>query len=327
MFVFSFFFSVLLQWQAIPSALPDDLADRCSTAVHGGHLYVASTSQTQGCFLLRTNDLNTWQRLSTPQHAAFCHGMVSHQHQLFLLLRLDEDQDLDLHPVLFRLSTSDAVQDRAAAAQPTSAFVWQRLLNGRTPTQTHAPALFGWGHSLVLVGGRCQGESLSKVSEYSLSAGCWLEATDWPCLPQARQLQHPVILGSTIHLLGGACYEKSLLVGKKPVFSLNVNSGRRRQPWQTGVIKQSPYTFHGACRLFGTVVIAGGISSRQKQVGTFVWDTVSQQWLRLPDLTVPRTQASLVYYKGDLLAFGGSEKIGQFNSSVESFSIAAVLGV
>ena len=85
--------------------------------------------------------------------------------------------------------------------------------------------------------------------------------------------------------------------------------------------------FPGAARLFNTVAVAGGSRSGRLQSEVHVWDARSQKWLRLPDLTIPREQTSLVYFKGKLLAFGGFDKPDHSTSSAEQFSIASVLGI
>ena len=212
--------------------------------------------------------------------------------------------------------------------QASSGITWEKLPNGRSPTQQWVPALFGVGDSLVMVGGQCADTgSLDIVQEYCLSTGHWLEPTDWPNLPERCESQHPVTMGNAVHLFGGGIFAKKTFTGSSTVVTMEMDNGRHEPAWKTDALRPSPHAVPGASRLFNTVAVAGGLRFGRPQSDVHVWDARSQQWLRLPDLTITRQQISLVYFKGNLLAFGGWDKPGHLSSSVEQFSISSVLGI
>ena len=216
---------------------------------------MSSTSESKGCFLIRTSDLQHWEQLPPPSHTFCCHGMVSHRGHLVFLSRQSVDQDPKKHPVLFRMNGAtreSAEQDH----QASSGITWEKLPNGRTPTQQWLPALFGVGDSLVMVGGLCADTgSLDIVQEYCLSTGHWLEPTDWPKLPERRQSQHPVTLGNTVHLFGGGIFENKTFTGSSTVIAMEMANGRHGRAWKTDALRPSPHAVPGASRLFNTVAV------------------------------------------------------------------------
>ena len=319
---FDLFFCNLFcsQWKVISTALPDDVNDICFTAVHNGHLYVSSRSKLQGCFLVRTADLKNWQRLSVPRGSCTWHGLVSHRGHLFALTEISEREDPSRHPVLFRLNeTEDLASDNER--QPEGArnqCTWERLSNGRVPTQQPWPAFFGVGNRLLLVGGQRSGRTVATVQEYSLTTGCWLKQSDWPSLPVEQQ--QPVVMDNVVHLVGGGSYSNREFTGSATVHSMEIETGRCRGTWLSDVIRSTPRVSPGGCRIFNTVAVAGA-GGRSVHTDVFVWDARSHEWLRLPSLTVARQQTSLVHFKGSLLAFGGAHAGShpRWISSVEQF--------
>ena len=240
------------------------------------------------------------------------------------------DEDPDQHPVLFRMrgvAGKSAAQDRPKS----SGIAWEKLPNGRMPTQQWSTALFGAGDSLVMVGGKCAGKhsSLDTVQEYCLSTGHWLEPTDWPKLPERRQAQHPVTMGNAVHLFGGGIKENvnKMFAGRSGVVTMEMENGRHGRAWKTDAFQPSPQTASGAGKLFNTVAVAGGWKSGLRQSEVYVWDARTRQWLRLPNLNIARDQTSLVFFKGYLLAFGGGDKPGHWVHSVEHFSTSSLLGL
>ena len=318
------------QWKVISTALPDDIDDGCYTAVHKGHLYVSSESKSQGCFIVRTADLRNWQRLNVPHSSIWYHGLVSHHGNLFFLSILQEHQDQSFHQVLFSLNEAEdlASDNEAQLMRARVPRTWQRLSNGRAPAQQLCPAFFDVGHSLLLVGGMCSGSSVATVQEYCLSTGRWLEQTDWPSLPVQLQQQQPVLMDDVIHLVGGGNVSSGKNKGSATVHSMDMEAGRCRGPWKSTIVRPTPRPLPGACRLFNTVAVAGGHGlSSPGYTGVVVLDVRSHEWLRLPSLTVARQQASLVHFKGSLLAFGGADMRGHWISSVEQFPTDSVLGI
>ena len=276
---------------------------------------------------MRTSDLRHWEELPPPPHTFHCHAMVSHHGHLVFLSRPSVEQDPQKHPVLFRMNGATR-ESPEQDHQASLGISWEKLPNGRTPTQQWLPALFGEGDSLVMVGGRCADTgSLDIVQEYCLSTGHWLEPTDWPNLPERCEAQYPVTMGNAIHLFGGGIFDNKTFTGGATVVTMEVDNGRHGPAWKTDAIQPSPHVSSGASRLFNTVAVAGGFRSGREQSKVNVWDTRSQQWLGLPDLTIVRDQTLLVYFKGNLLAIGGFNKPGHWISSVEQFSISSVLGI
>ena len=175
--------------------------------------------------------------------------------------------------------------------------------------------------------GKCEGNTVAKVQEYSLSTAHWREPADWPDLPEPRQQQHPVAVSNAVHLLGGGISENKTFKADSTVFTMEVENDHHCGPWKIGTLKRSPHPSPGACQVFNTVTVAGGSVSGQRKSDVYVWDAKSREWLRLPGLVLPRTQTSLVYFKGNLLALGGSPEPGHWTSSVEALSTTAVLGI
>ena len=324
-----FLFFYCSQWKIIDNVLPDDLIASTRTAVHKGHLYVAFHSRTQDCVLLRTSDrdLRNWHSLQKPPNTSGCQGLVSHRDGNFYCLSSRSTRyGNGVHLVLFRLNEvmhTPATESDCGSATP----LWTELPNGWSPKQQLFPALLGVGSSLLLIGGQCGDSSLDTVQEYSLRNGEWLEVPNWPALPIQRQQQHVASTGETLHVVGGGCVSNNAFNARADIYSMTMSDGRRQ--WKTDVVKPTPHASPGACSMFGTVALVGGLTrgSNQRHSEAYVWDAPQKEWLRFPDLAVARSEPSLVYFKGSLFAFGGRDAPANFTPAVEQLSITPFVGI
>ena len=285
--------------------------------MHGGQLYIYSSSESKGCFLQHTSDLIDWHELPPPPNTFTCYGLLSHSSFLYFLSRPTITHDPDRHPVLFQLS--DSHQDASADSTPT----WVQLPNGRCPIKQLVPAFFGFGHRLVLAGGSDGHNSLKVVSEYCLETHRWLAPTDWPLLPYPSQQHHVVSLSDYIHLVSPIVKKEGKSSGRSSVLSLKVEKDRPPKEWSLDLIPSTAHPGCGACRILGTIAVAGGAVLNPLKLfqDVYNFDGEARTWLKLPSLTVERCAPSLVFFKGRLLAMGGVSKTYEFLSSIEQLAL------
>ena len=296
-------YPLLMQWTTVTTCIPSDTNSRCHAAVHKNHLYIAVCNQSQGSFVLRVSETNfeDAERLTAPPDTDYCAGILSHNDRLFFVSDPTRARDPDEHPVLFQLEEISAGNGTHRQGQGT----WRRLRNARCPLRQRFPAFFGMGDSLVIVGGKNH-NSLTTVTEYNLLSCDWNTNTRWPPLRTAAQQQQPVVLNSYTHLFGGLVMSGSTVTKRiDSVVSLEMKTGRPSGDWSERVFPTTPNACSEACRLFQTVVLAGGKRSENFHPGVFVLDSTERQWLQLPSLRTARTQTSLVVYRGSLYAIGG----------------------
>ena len=316
-----FILLIELQWTTLTTPIPADITGRSFVAVHKNHLYIASSSTSKGAFVIRVagSSFDYAEKLNAPPQSEFCRGLVSHNNCLYYLARPTSTDDPDQHCVLFRLVEDS--QDSGQGSQPS--LQWERLPNGRCPVKQLVPAFLGKSESLLLAGGKdSDGDSFTLVTEYNLRSGDWCTPTAWPHLPAAAQQQHPVSLGDGTHLFGGIVFSGTKFIKSlSSVHSIKAErSGSPSGEWREGVLPSTPDAGSGACELFQTVLVAGGVKSGHQQQEVHILDPDTQEWLQLPSLCSAKSQAAMAFYQGCLFAIGGFSSI--WLPTVERFPLS-----
>ena len=297
-----------MQWTTVRTCLPTDLGDRSVAAVHNKHLYVAVRSKSEGALVFRVADQNfeNAEKLNAPPDGNRCFGLISHNHCLYYLSNPTLEHDPDLHSVIFQLD--EATEPSTTDQHSQKSLTWRRLQNGRCPLKQLLPACFGAGASLVLAGGQALNKSVTLVTEYDLLSEDWCTPSTWPSLPKAAQQQNAVVLGNGVHLIGGATKSGSEARWTTSIYSIKIErNGRPSSDWREGDLPSPPNSGSGACRLFQTVIVAGGDREGQLHPGVHVLDPDTRKWLSLPLLETARTQPSVVLFQGCLFVIGGKD--------------------
>ena len=293
---------------AVRACLPTDLDDRSFAAVHNKHLYVAVQSKSEGALVFRVAEQNfeNAEKLNAPPDGNRCFGLISHNHCLYYLSKPPVEHDPDEHTILFQLD--EATEPSTTDHHSQKPLTWRRLRNGRCPLKQLVPACFGVGASLVLAGGYALEKSLTLVTEYDLLSEDWCTPSTWPSLPKAAQQQQPVVLGNDIHLVGGVTRFGSEIRRATSTRSINIErDGRPSGDWREGDLPSPPNQVSGACRLFQTVIVAGGRRGDHVLPGVHVLDPDTREWLPLPSVETARQQPSVVIFQGCLFVIGGAD--------------------
>ena len=289
-----------VQWMtARTSCLPTDLEGRTVAAVHKKHLYVDIHSKSEGHLVFRVAGQNfkNVEKLNAPPDTLACFGLISHNHCLYYLSHPSKANDPDEHSVLFQLD--EATEACTTERHSQKSLTWRRLQKGRCPVKQLFPACFGVGDSLVLAGGKTLDKSLTLVTEYDLVSEEWCAPSTWPSLPEAAHQQNAVILGDDFHLFGGL--NKSGTDVRRTISTHSIKIERNGHPWgdwREGDLPSPPNQVSGACRLFQTVIVAGGRREDHVHPGVHVLDPYTHEWLPLPPLETARTQPSVVFFQG-----------------------------
>ena len=314
------------QWEFLdlPTNLDIDVrpVSQCSTAVHKERLYLASTNSCEEAFLIRTEDLTKWEVVHHPPGTQRCQGLVSNGDHLFFLSQpMDESQYSSGHP-LFQFSE----------AEEDNMYPWIELPDQGHHIKRYFPALAAIGTSLFLLGGQVDEKSSAAVSQYCLERQQWMEVPEYYGLPQSyeSQQQISIVFRDRLVLLGGGAMSADTqeFEGHGTMLTFEIVDGRpvfenlRRTPQDSAAC--------GACRLFGTVAIAGGGTRYKRNYSREVYvlnqkQGSQEQWVKLPPLNKARGQTSLVYFKNHLLAFGGcnyTEYEDRWSPVVERLRIA-----
>lgn len=263
--------------------------------------------------MFRTSDGRQFEELNAPPNTHCCHGLLSAANRLFFLSFPLKTHDWQQHNVIFEL---------VCAALPGDEVEWKMLKNSRCPVPRRYPAFFAQPgqSSLVLAGGHDFDTCLPVVSEYCLRTMSWLNASTWPALPTPVEQQDAVVIGSLVHLLGGVSVSQQDVSPSSLVLSSEYVHGAPQ--WRTDLVPGTPYGACGGGQIFGALVAAGGHMSTRKQAGVYLLDTADNAWLPLPSLQVPRSALSLVAFRGDLFAIGGSNRNGRWTSTVERLALS-----
>ena len=331
--VFFLRFSSNLQWEILATSLPSDIDAKYSTACHNGQLYVSSHSKASGSFIKRSQDLVSWEELPCPISTMEPSQLLSHRGKLYCLGKSERSarDGSSSCRVLFQLN--DSMSTASAHIPPqcpgSTSVVWQQLPSGQSLTRIDLSAWFGVGDSLLLAGGVCghQVNTSRVVHEYSISRGKWVMPSTWPDLEQPRQSHRSVVLDDAVHLIGGLriSFQSGDAVKFSPeIQTMKIADGGRGVGWKTNRLAPSPHGSPGACRLFETVVLAGGFkigARNENKADVYVWNRTSHRWLALPPLNKPRDSTSLIAFQGKLLAFGGGCEGNKYLATVEQLSI------
>ena len=230
--------------------------------------------------------------------------MLSHKDRLFILSYPPRSRDRNRHLYILELLEIDG------------RLKWHKLPNARCPVQQSLPAFFGGGNSLVIAGGHSSANHWPRAcSAYDLLDNEWVTTTEW--LPDRVSALQSVTVDNCVHLIGG--HDKTLAPSSATFCVHLIKKDGCPTSDQTGTTNALPDTPHGqcgACHVHGNVVVAGGYDSINLKVqqDVFVFDKSSAKWLKLPELTIARCHSSLVYFRGSLLAIGGSQISHGFHS-------------
>ena len=293
-FLIVFFLS---QWETLSTVpLPEDLITAVRAVVHDNQVFLFVSSEKSGTYFIRSSDLVTWQRLEAPSGVVHGCGMVSLGHSLYFLTPHQDETNTRI----YRLA------DSYRCSSETSPWI---QLQPACPSAQQFPARPGVGHRIITAGGRHQNISTTTVVEYNVEKQCWL-TVGLPALPEPAQQQHAAILDDNLHLLGGLSHVQDGQLSDRQsvsVFSIEIKAGRLSGDWHRK-LPPTPHVTCGACRVFDTIVVAGGGTSRTRRYSSavHVLDSEKERWLSLPSLRTPRGQPSLIYFKGKLLAIGGA---------------------
>ena len=259
--------------------------------------------------MLKTADLRDWASFDPPPNSHECRGLSSNGQHLYFLSALKIPDD-DPNEEIAAYQLADQLCEREGVPQ------WEELSGSICASERHIPAFIALRHQLVLLHGTCT--SGLQIKEYCLQS----PQPDWQPLRTASdshfesllatQHQHPVRIGDRLLLFGGVAEIcKGQFRGNEYVLGVRLEGGRL-SPNSADVINlpTTPYPACGACSLFGTVAVAGGGASATKKYSdkVYVHDRASRCWVPLPPLNHARGLVSLIYFKGQLLAFGGSNR-------------------
>ena len=314
-----FFLLLWLQWTQIPNLPVPHISSTCLSAVHTGWLYIITQSKSAGVVMYRTQNKRDWEKIPSPPNTLYCQGMLSHNSRLFILSEPPKTPYLDRHLMLHEL------------LEVNGRLEWRAVPNARCPIQylypaffgvgRLFPAFFGVGNSLVLAGGRSSTKPWpTTCSEYDLHGNNWVEATTWPALPKQMTSPTSVVVGDYVYLIGGSD-ETSLSI--KDVFSISVKDGRAAGPWLVNALPATPLDLCAACHVYGNLVVAGGANQSRS---VFVFDSSSNKWLKLPELSIGRCRPNLVHFGESLVTAGGYINVGggAFTNQVEELSLPTI---
>ena len=302
------FWFLVVQWTTVRTCFPTDVINRPFAAVHNKHLYVAVRSESEGALVYRVAEqsFKSAEKLNAPPDSYQCNGLISQNHSLYYVSQPPAEHDPDEHTILFQLD--EATEPSRTDQHSQKSLTWRRLQNGQCPLKQLFPACFGVGASLVLAGGYALDKSLTLVTEYDLLSEDWCTPSTWPSLPKAAQQQQPVVLGNDIHLIGGVIRFGSEIRRTTSTHSIRIErNGRLSGEWREADLPSPPSGGSGACRLFQTVIVAGGRREDQVHPGVHVLDPDTRKWLPLPPLKTSRTQPSVVFFQGCLFVIGGGD--------------------
>ena len=295
--------------------LPHDITELCQSAVHRGWLYIITRTSSE-MVVFRSMNKHDWESFPSPPDTLSCQGMLSHNDRLFILSRPKKSVDQDEHLSILELLDIDG------------SLEWHKLPNARCPVERLRPAFFGAGNSLILAGGQSSAKPWPRTcSEYYLHGNDWVTTTSWPALFKEVSGLQSVTFNNCVHLIGG--YDDAL-TPSNTTFSVDLRDGKPTSDW-TGTTNALPVTPNwecGACHVHGNLVVAGGYDQSLKVLrpDVFVFDRLgSARWLQIPELTIARRGASLVFFRGSLLAIcGGVNTSLYFSSAVEELSLTFI---
>ena len=279
-----------LQWKKLKNLPhPCDFKGVSYSAVCCGWLYITLSCGSSNDVFIRTKNKQDWESLPPPPDTIMCHGMLSHNDRLFILSLPDSVNSHRHLSILELLKINDDLK-------------WQKLPNARCPVKVWEPAFFGAGNSLVLAGGLSIQRRPQKCSEYDLHDNDWVTTTSWPALPHGAFGLQSVTVDNSVHLIGDGPFSP-----RNTIFSIDLRDGRPASDWtgSTNALPNPPLSDCGVCQVHGNVVVAGGFDVVPKP-HVFVFDRRSRKWLNLPELTFARSNISLSFFGGSLLAIGGN---------------------
>lgn len=243
---------------------------------------------------MRTKDFSVWQRLVIQPRLFRVAAFGRHRNHLFCVA-CGSDPDLN-QLYLYWLN----VERDACVSMVTR--------NGKCPHSYFCDSAASVGDSIVLFGGFDGTNFFPVVVEYSVRKACWLRSS-WPELPRPLAGTIPVLDQHYLHLFSGT---ESRRYHSQDYQScvLSVRLSSSHQPssaWSSDVIPPPPRRASGAVLLHGHIVVVGGCEASESTFSSscYALDVTSQKWLRLPSLTVARSEMALVVSNGFLVAVGG----------------------
>ena len=273
--------------------------------------------------MLKTVDLRDWASFDPPPNSHECRGLSSNGEHLYFLSALKIPND-DPNEEIAAYQLADQLCEGEGVPQ------WEELTGSICASGRHVPAFVALRDQLVLLHGTSDFDL--QIKEYCLRSPQpkWQPPRAAPDPLRAPQHQHPVLIGDRLLLFGGVTKNtKDQFRGHQCVLGITVVDGRL-SPNSADVnnLLPTPYPACGACSLLGTVAVAGGGTTATKKYSdkVYVHDRASQDWVPLPPLKHARGSVSLIYFKGQLFAFGGTncklfKRDGNWGAVAEQLSI------
>ncbi|PPJ51831.1 hypothetical protein CBER1_09757 [Cercospora berteroae] len=200
-------------------------------------------------------------------------------------------------------------------AYSTSANAWQHRAPMPQGTQRGACAVGVYDTTIYLAGGMTildlesgDQDVVATVTAYDTVRDSW--NTNLPPLPQPRQHVAGVVVGSTFYVLGGRTNGQEKI--QNNVYALDLNSPM--SGWRE--LTPMPTARGGlACAAIGEIIYClGGEGDQQTQSQVFpqveAYNTVTNQWSRLPDMPVPKHGWGVAAIGGTIYSPGGGIKAG-----------------
>jgi N-acetylneuraminic acid mutarotase len=188
------------------------------------------------------------------------------------------------------------------------------------PEPLHHTAMVSDGGRLYVFGGyREDGSASSAV--WSLiphrtlpgeapGAGAWQRRPD---MPTARGAHAAVLIGGTVHVVGGA----SRFGGQTRLISAHEAYDLKRRTWSTLAPLPDPRDHLAAAAIGDDLYVVGGRKlSLARNTGRLdVFDTQARRWARGPDMPTPRGGIAAASVDDRLFVFGGEQPSGTFDET------------
>ncbi len=173
------------------------------------------------------------------------------------------------------------------------------------PTARRSPSAVGYQQFLVVAGGHC-GSYLTAVEVLNSSTKQWYTTTPLPACSDPT----PVVVGDTLHLLGGwsgttSPNNRMLSIYLPALISFATSTPQPPPPvWEA---TETNFTFSAAVSRNNYLLAVGGKDERNRRSSSIhLYSSLNKQWTKVGDLPVVLSEcSSAVLSSGQLVVLGG----------------------